>query len=579
MKFAYSLRYKLSVLYLLIIVIPVLIISAAMPYYYQYLISKETQRLTEGTLASLSNNINTYLDDLSRLTIIPYLNENIMFAIKTLSSNQYKTAEPYTQLVVNRAIYDTLPKYLQFTREEIVSTILLTMDGSVFVNTRNGESSVPDYPFTNQEWYKKAMTGGGNVVFIPTHSQDYITGSEQAKVFSVARLIKDPETQKPLAVIMADADLTTFNKIFKGINLNNKNSMITILDDQGDLFYSNRSMPDSIRRQLKEIPPVIKADDDSYVVVSKVIPPSNWKMVVLVSQSEITAKVRWMFTAGILFAAGGLLVTFFLFTILSRWIVNPFKELVKVMKKVEKGHFEVRLQTKGQDEVARLGNAFNHMIAKINELIDREYRAVLNQRNAEYRALQSQIQPHFLYNTLNGFIGLNRMGERKNLEKAILSLSSMLRYSLQHTDWSTIADEFLFLERYCSLQRMRFQDRMEVDIHCDYRIAYYQIPKLLLQPLVENAIIHGVEPSEYPCRIMIKAEWAEIRDQSVLRISIRDNGVGFDPEKQNGTQSIGISNVRERLKMVYPQSTFTLESEAGLGTQVMIEIPEQEVRK
>ncbi|GAA3329624.1 hypothetical protein GCM10020331_078500 [Ectobacillus funiculus] len=110
MKLAYSLRFKLSTFYLIIIVIPVLIISIIMPYYYQYLISKETEKLTESTLASLSNNINTYLDDLSRITIIPYLNENIMFALQQVASNQYETAEPYTQLMVNRALYESLPK-------------------------------------------------------------------------------------------------------------------------------------------------------------------------------------------------------------------------------------------------------------------------------------------------------------------------------------------------------------------------------------------------------------------------------------------------------------------------------------
>lgn len=578
MKLAYSLRFKLSTLYLIIIVIPVLIISVIMPYYYQYLISKETQQLTESTLASLSNNINTYLDDLSRITIIPYLNEDIMFALRQVASNQYETAEPYTQLMVNRALYEYLPKYFQFTREDILSMIITTRDGSSFVHSRNSGTEVADYPFTEQEWYNRAKANNGKVTFIPTHVQDYIkSSSQQAQVFSVARLIKDPETQRPLAVMMADADMRAFEKMIKGIDLNNEKSIITIMDDRGDLFFSSKNLSESLREQIQNEPEVVKDGRESYVVVSKVIQPSQWKLVVLLSKSEIAAKVHWMFTIGILFAVSGVFITFLLFFVLSRWILRPFQEMVRVMKQVERGHFDVRLQTHGQDEIALLGNAFNAMISKVNDLIDREYRAVLNQRNAEYRALQSQIQPHFLYNTLNGFIGLNRLGDRKTLEKAILSLSSMLRYTLDQADWSTISEEFKFLEKYCHLQGMRFQERMTTYIHLDDTVSNYKIPKLLLQPLVENAIIHGLEAAEHPCSIHISAHLEEREDQTFLFISIKDDGAGFDMTRRKEKRSVGLANVQVRLKMAYPGSNFIIQSQVGQGTSVVIEIPEKEV--
>ncbi|MFP3122325.1 sensor histidine kinase [Ectobacillus funiculus] len=577
MKLAYSLRFKLSTFYLIIIVIPVLIISIIMPYYYQYLISKETEKLTESTLASLSNNINTYLDDLSRITIIPYLNENIMFALQQVASNQYETAEPYTQLMVNRALYESLPKYLQFTREDILSMIITTRNGSSFVHSRNSGTEVADYPYTEQDWYNRAKANNGKVTFIPTHVQDYITNSKPVQVFSVARLIKDPETQRPLAVIMADADMRAFEKIIKGIDLNNKSSIITIMDDRGDLFFSSKTLSESLREQIQDDPEVVKDGRDSYVVVSKVIQPSNWKLVVLLSKSEIAAKVHWMFTIGILFAVSGVCITFLLFFVLSRWILRPFQEMVRVMKQVERGHFDVRLQTHGQDEIALLGNAFNTMISKVNDLIDREYRAVLNQRNAEYRALQSQIQPHFLYNTLNGFIGLNRLGDRKTLEKAILSLSSMLRYTLDQADWSTLGEEFKFLEKYCHLQGMRFQERMTTHIYLDGTVSNYKIPKLLLQPLVENAIIHGLEAAEHPCSIHISAHLEEQDGQAFLCISVKDDGAGFDMTKKKEKISVGLSNIQVRLKMAYPGSTFTIHSQVGQGTAVVIQIPEKEV--
>jgi two-component system sensor histidine kinase YesM len=346
-------------------------------------------------------------------------------------------------------------------------------------------------------------------------------------------------------------------------------STICILDSNNQLLFSSKPLSDKLLAQIPQQTGLLEDASDSYVRVSKTITPAQWTVVVLLSNSELSAQVRWLYIVGFLFAIGGLALTFILFYKLSEWIVNPFQEMIAVMKKVQHGDLRSRFVSRGEDEIAELGDALNTMVDQLGELIDREYKAVLSQRNAEYLALQSQIQPHFLYNTLNSFIALNREGERSALEKSIYALSSMLRYTLRQDDWATLGEEFSFLQRYCDLQSIRFQERLTVNVSYPQELTEFRIPKLLLQPLVENAIIHGVEPVTRRCTVTVKAEFAH----KMINITVTDDGAGFNVEEKSNNESIGLANVRERLRRVYPASVFTIHSTVGAGTKILIEIP------
>ena len=576
MRRAYSLRFRLMVLYLLIFLVLATIIVTAMPSYYQNSISTETQTLTEGTLTSIARNIETYLDDLNRLTITPYLNEDIMRALKLKASPGYADADAFTKLTADRALNKTLPLFLQNSRRDILATVLVAPDDSAFVASVGGAISKPvaDYPYTQQDWYRRAVEADGDVAFISSHPQDYLSDTSRQQVFSVARLIKDPDTRRPLGVIMADADTIVLARIVADINFN-VSSIVCIFDHENKLLYSSRPVSAELQKQALEKTTAIQSADDSYSAVSKMISPAGWKMVVLLSNAEIVAKTRWLYVAGILFAVGGLALTFVLFFVLSRWIVHPFQEMIAVMKQVQSGNLQTRLVVTGNDEIAELGQALNNMIERLNELIDREYKAVINQRNAEYRALQSQIQPHFLYNTLNGFVGLNRLKDSAGLEKAIFALSDMLHYILERDDWVRLGDEITFVQKYCDLQRIRFQDRLALNIHCETAIEAFKVPKLLLQPLVENAVIHGIEPVSHPCTLSITAELKQNGRSPCVQITVQDNGCGFEPQSLNGKEGFGLANVRERLSLASREATFSVSSQVDRGTQIIIEIPIQ----
>lgn len=290
--------------------------------------------------------------------------------------------------------------------------------------------------------------------------------------------------------------------------------------------------------------------------------------------SEIISQLRWLYIIGGLFAVCGLFLTVIVFFLLSKWIIRPFKEIIWTMKKVEKGNLQTRLQVRGTDEVAQIGLAFNRMINQVEELIVREYQAKFNQQQAEYRSLQAQIQPHFLYNILNGFIGLNRIGEHEKLEESIIHLSKMLRYILAGRDWTSVKEECDFLTWYCQLQQLRFQDRLQYHIRYDTESMSVPIPKLLLQPLVENSIIHGIEPLNQQRELNVDVH---MMNNHTLVISVTDNGTGFDASKAG--KSVGLTNVKERLYLAYPEGEFALDSKIGEGTRIHIQIPIKEAFK
>ncbi|MEQ7052404.1 sensor histidine kinase [Paenibacillaceae sp. P-4] len=570
-----SLRSKLTLVYGLTIVTPFVILAFVLPIYAQHVLIRETEKLTAGTLRAMAGNIETYLDDLERLTASPYLNDNVIQALKIIADNVYEHASAYTKLQTDRALTGTLPNYLINTRKDILSTLIITMNGKAYLTTKNSSIDlVPDFPFQYELWYQKAVKRDGKAAFISSHSQTYLTNPSNIQVFSVSRLIKNPESGQPLAVISADADTNVLDQITKDIPFN-VSSVVAITDDMGNVIYSGKPLTEEMLKQLQTRGNE-DVQDTRFVTVAQTIKPANWEITVFLSNDELKQKVHWIYITAAFISIGGLIVTFFVFRYSSQWIVKPITQMKEVMTKVRNGNMQARYEGAGSDELSYLGHSLNKMVIQLDELINREYKAVLAQQHAEYRALQSQIQPHFLYNVLSGFIGLNRIGDTKSLETAILSLSGMLRYILEDNQWTTVEHEFKFLTKYALLQQLRFQDRLTIHIHYDDEAAECRIPKLLIQPLLENAVIHGIEPDDQDHTIHVSASIKQQDNDPLICIEVRDDGVGFDAKAMQSQAHVGLANVNSRLKLVYPNAQLSIVSEPHIGTCVTIQISKED---
>ena len=269
---------------------------------------------------------------------------------------------------------------------------------------------------------------------------------------------------------------------------------------------------------------------------------------------------------------------------LTKSITKPFENLTLKMKQVESGDFSVGKEFEvetGIEEIAVLNRNFKIMVEKINNLIQENYIKQLLIKETKYKILQAQINPHFLYNTLDSINWLAIVDKQEKISVMVESLGNLLRNSLGKRDIITIRDEINILENYVKIQQIRYEERLQFQLVIDEEILGCQIPKLTIQPIVENAINYGLEQIPTVCRI-------EVRGGLVggeIQITVTDNGPGMDEDilgkiREGKVQpqglGIGLSNIDERLKMAFGREYGIVISSQQQGSTVQIHIPCEE---
>lgn len=269
---------------------------------------------------------------------------------------------------------------------------------------------------------------------------------------------------------------------------------------------------------------------------------------------------------------------------ISAVIVKPLGRLTKSIHMAEQGDFQgaqvVIEQTRRQDEVGRLAHDFQQMLGKIDRLIDENYKKQILLKDTKYKVLQAQINPHFLNNTLNSLHWMIRAGRNEEAGKMIVQLGDLLRASFSEDPYITVEKEIEVVRNYLAIQQLRYKSRARFEVLAEGELSEYIMPRMTLQPLVENAINYGVEISMAMCSVTVKVR--EEQDQIYFEVS--DSGPGMSlPELadvRNGTvkpkgHGIGLKNIRERLDIMFPSSEFMVDSQLGQGTVVQIRIPKR----
>lgn len=263
-------------------------------------------------------------------------------------------------------------------------------------------------------------------------------------------------------------------------------------------------------------------------------------------------------------------------------IIGPIFKLTSLMKEVEKGNLDISCKVKGADELGMLASGFNHMTGQIKELLRKIMQDQEDKRLAEIQILQHQINPHFLYHTLNSIRWMAKIYKVENIDIMVTSLIKLMKNSIgSENEFITIQNEIELLQCYFDIQKFRFIDKFEVEMNIDTQINEYLIMKLLLQPVVENALIHGIEPMKGKGRIEISGR----KDGGNIEFIIRDNGLGMDEEslksvlsdknfKSKQFSGIGLKNVNERIKLHFGGDYgLQINSCLNVGTTVTVKIP------
>jgi len=336
----------------------------------------------------------------------------------------------------------------------------------------------------------------------------------------------------------------------------------------------------------------VTIDGESFIEVRHQSELSGWTLVILTPARYTTEGISVLRTAiFVSIAVGGFLFLICSF-ILSTMITRPILNLIRTMRGARFGTLKRNPDKSSTMELMELNHTYNQMVDSMNEMIQVVYQKEILQSRSELKALQAQINPHFLFNTLEAFFwALDEKGEDE-LADNVLAMSGLFRYVISRSDdveWVTIGNEADHAELYFKIMEMRLIDRLEWKIDIEDASRHIPIPKLMIQPLVENAIMHGVEKSNERGTVVLSIQASD--REGYTRVTVSDSGPGMDENKLNelyntlqteemhhsGKQGIGLINVERRLRLYYDSkaSGLTIESQLGQGTSIMFEIPNE----
>jgi len=582
----FSIRDKLIALFLLISIIPAIGLGLLVGVTIEKILGEQA---TQNTL-QLIDQVNTTLESsITNVQNVSYLisMDSQVNAFFSYDQNQYNEEEQD---------YSIRQKMQGFTSlyPEIAGILLINREGEYISNELYAQS---DVDLTKEMWYEEAVSNKGIFKIIGKPQNRHIVSQINYKddeVVTVVRAIVNRDTQEISGVILIDLKVRVIGEAMNNVHIG-LSGFLTVIDENGKDIYSTSN------REPLVIPEAILLGEDggSY---KKVIngeemefiyqrtPFTNWTTVGIFHSEESVAEVReiqlYLFFFVFFLCFAGITVSYFF----SNSISNPIIELMKMMRKIEDGNMEIRYVGKRQDEIGRLGKTFNHMIAKINNLIMVTEVQERQKREAELRSLQAHIKPHFLYNTLDTINWMARKHGAKDVAEIVGSLSSFFRIGLSKgNDFIYLKEEMKHIQSYLMIQKARYQDKLHYEITFDSTLGEVKILKLVLQPIVENAIYHGIKERRGPGKIQIMAE----QEKGCLLLKIKDDGIGIREEelshlkeklntliilnngkKENIDYGYGMMNVQARIKLTYGEVYgLSIESQMNKGTEVTVKLP------
>ena len=543
-----------------------MLIAYVVAHIYAREYSRDVRSLLDTTASSLDSNIATYLKELEQVTMQPYYNNELYNYLRGLSRDQdYALME---RLNLQRNL-DSNMSFVRYTREDINGIFIVTGDRCLYytITGTDHKTLSPSFDYGQQSWYQEAVRADGRCLLIGPHVPDYITPRD-TPVISLARSIVVLESREPLYVIKIDVNTRIFDRLFQNFTFH-VDSKIIIKDENQRIIYANRPLSDEDRETLENTPGAtsVSLSDGSFQRYVYPITGYPWDITVLLSNQELNSRTGIIYLTALLLYLAGVVMAMASFRLSSKKMVASINSMRGIFYAIQNEDFSRKYTYVSDTELDDLGDSLNAMSEELQNRIQKEYVMAIRQKDTEFKALQAQIQPHFLFNTLNNFVALNQVGDRDALENALFELSGMLRYILKAPALIPLSMELSFVEDYCSLQKLRFSDRLNYVVDRQVPAEGIMIPKLLLQPIVENSILHGVEPCNRACTIRISLSPAA----HGVTIVVEDDGAGCElPEGE--APGIGLANVRERLASFSPQSSFSMESRPGEGTRTVIEL-------
>lgn len=456
------------------------------------------------------------------------------------------------------------------------------LDGLEYI-TKNQTIDVSD-----RDYFKEIVNSDAEYVI----SKPVVSKTDQSLITVACYPIYNASSKK-IGFVAAAISLKKLTELTDNLSFYKGQSLI--VDNTGAVYTNNKeNMSDSLIRSITEHIPKesgvkvtsrnMAENNMDYVVFYALIPNSpNWYLCTTVHKSELFKDTillnESLISIWVLLLLVAIIVSYFV----SNLVTKRIEILSNAMKDVRKGNLETSIILNGQDELSRLADDFNNMVVDIKELMNQVYQHQKEKRQRELQVLQSQINPHFLYNTLDTLQWKAMEYDAVDISELVVSLSSFFRISLSKgKEFISLDKELEHVKCYLTIQQYRYSDILQYEIHCDPKLYSYHLPKVLIQPLVENAIYHGIKPKLD--KGVISVNVYEVQD--TLKIVVEDSGVGIPEEKLNQIRNnleehltsnhYGLYNVSQRIYLHFGKEYgLTIHSEGNKGTSITIRLPKK----
>ena len=547
--------------------IPVLLVGIAAYHLYTNFIINMTEKSSIETIDLVCDDIDSLLND--AWSLCDMLTGDIKMQ-KYLRMDFDSIRDQYSNDLTGSMELASISTY----RKDIFGVYVFGQNGGRYKSNYYSFKSEDQRETT---WYR-TIAGSREATWFPSHEGSFIVRSSISDNFiTVGQPVMDKASGMVNGIVAADIKE---DAITQKIKHSLSNGVICIIDQEGNILFRSNAGND-LHYPIDISPGLVShilESTGTAVGKSMVVPDSGYRGFLTQSSKDITHIVMLVL---LIIAFSSLYVAM----LISQSVYKPVQILYRMMEEVENGDFSVRYNYHSSDEFGRLGKNFNQMLERIQKLISQIYEEQKKLKNSELKALQAQIQPHFLYNSLDSVMWLLRMDKNRDAEKMLNELSTLFKISLSKgNEVITIEEELRHISSYLFITNMIYSRKFEYAIECDPVLYSYRTLKLLLQPLAENAIAHAIPmPGQ---KVFIRVRIYEEEDSLVL--SVQDISRGMDQEtlenlqQQLGTavhpdrrdSGYGLYNVNERIHILFGSSYgLTITSEPDFGTEVIVKIP------
>jgi two-component system, sensor histidine kinase YesM len=577
-----TLKYKLIFAFSSFIIIPFIAVGGTLSWLYLDSNKNLTLSAANQNNDQIIKNIDTTLNSIFRLTMYPIHDQEIFEILRKdyskLEHPGYERSKDFDR--VNAIIQNNILLY----SEVIDSVTLYHMKDKSIIGRSNVQFINYSYlksGYLKEPFMKEIISKSGEHVTIGVH-RERLTNKIKY-VVSVGRSVKDPYTNENIGVILVNIDIKKLEQLWSSIHFTD-NTEFYLLDKENRLIYSsdkteighhaNTVFKDNIGYENRQ-EELTRNGEESFIL-SSASDVSGWRAVTVIPKSELFKLLNTILQLMVIIIAVGLLLSILASIYIATSITKPLSILEEKMKKVSEGNLDVKVGLTGGD-IGRISTTIDAMLEQIRGLISRIYLEESEKRKHEMLAMQSQIRPHFMYNTINVIKWMAKMQGARGIEEALSSFSSVIKFTAKtEGDFVTVREETDFIKDYIQILDLRYFNKFDVQYEIDENVLEYKTLKFLLQPLVENAVFHGFDEIEDKGLLEIKI----FQENDRLIFIVKDNGSGISDEVLDGSQSvqklnsIGISNIQKRIELNFGKEYgLFLTSEKNQGTAAKIVLP------